>query len=142
MKALFVFLFLISIVIANAQDYPLEIKNGETLTVTAEDQSLWIITSSQMDSVIVTGEHLKICNEQNSLNLGKITKLEAIRAEQVAIIDTLKQGYEHYNGLWAECDRKLEKTEKEVVKQKRMHKWFATGGLAAGIAVMLLIGNL
>ncbi|MCB0806232.1 MAG: hypothetical protein KDC05_10570 [Bacteroidales bacterium] len=119
--------------------FPQEIQQGQTETVRAADVSLWVITDSQMDSVLVKGELLEICLEESRELKNKITNLEKIKAEQVEIIDTLKAGYGHYVEMWKECDYTLEEKEKEVVKQRRMHKWFAGGGLAVGFLVALLI---
>lgn len=136
---LFLFLFAFIKIGVSQSNYPVEIPVGQTETISASEQSLWVITNSQLDSVIVTAEYLKICNETNVEYQDKISKLEKIRIEQITIIDTLQKGYDHYIELWQKCDMDLEATEIKVVKQKKLHKWFASGGVAIGFLIALLI---
>ncbi len=130
-------LFAVSIYAQNS--YPEKIDAGTSKTVTANSTDLWIITESQMDSAIATGMRYKICDSLNGNYKTKIDKLEAITLNLNAVNDTLEKAYIHYSEKWTTCDNNLEKTEKKLLRQKRLKYIFGGTGFAAGLILAILI---
>ncbi len=120
-------------------DYPIRIDPNTTKQVTAGENPLWIITGTQMDSAVATGMAYRICDSTNTLLKLKISKLEQKTIHLNAINDTLNKGYEHYVSMWKTCDADLEKTEKNLVRQKRLKYIFGGSGFVAGLVLALLL---
>ena len=119
--------------------YPIRIEPNTSKQITAGENPLWIITGTQMDSAVATGMAYKICDSTNTLLKLKINKMEQITIQLKAINDTLNKGYEHYVSMWKSCDTNLEKTEKNLVRQKRLKYIFGGSGLVAGLVLALLL---
>ncbi len=133
------FLLLITSIGYGQNNYPEIIRANTTKTVIAGQTDLWIITSTQMDSVIATGMAAKKCDSLNFLFKSKIEKLKSKNIELQAINDTLKQGYSHYIKKWNDCDKKLEINETKLVRQKQIKFIFGGSGLIVGFVLALLI---
>ena len=140
MKTTLLLLILIFAMNIEAQNkYPEIINAGTSKTVTANRSELWIITGSQMDSVLATGMKYKICDSLNRNYKLKIDKLKAINTNLTSINDTLEKAYIRYSDKWKTCDVNLEKTEKKLLRQKRLKYIFGGSGFAAGLILALLL---
>ena len=132
-------LFMLLSVYGYAQDYPLLIKPGETKTLTADSQALFVLQKSQMlayqDSVNeldFARRKIELLNSENLLRSEK---------EQIYIRDTVIYSnlYHHYYSLWDSTDHKLEATEIKLAKVQH-NKWnLGLSGMLIGVIATLLI---
>ncbi len=122
-----------------AQNFPLLIKRGETKTLTADSQALFILQKVQMlayqDSVNeldFARRKIELLNTENLLRSEK---------EQIYIRDTVIYSnlYHHYYNLWDSTDHKLEATEIKLARVQH-NKWnLGLSGMLIGVIATLLI---
>ncbi len=140
MKILFTLLILITLSFTGrAQNtYPVQIEKGSSKTIGDMQHNLWVITETQMDSAITTALRANVSDSLLLLLQKKIKKLKSKDLERIAINDTLRNGYLHYKDKWLVSDKKLEKTEKKLIKQKRLKYIFGSAGIVVGFCLIFL----
>lgn len=131
---LLLFLILISTLVTG-QNNPRYIKPGEVREVKAVNDTLWILTDTQVDSAIVKAERLKICSEILKLERKKISIKDSIIVEKDSIINICKSGSEHWHGKWLETDKALE--QKEIAFEKQKNRTKKTGIISGGLGFVL-----
>ncbi|GAB4376155.1 MAG: hypothetical protein Kow0042_22150 [Calditrichia bacterium] len=132
--ALFFILSLTPLLLAQ---YPQQILPGQTRTITAAEDTLWVIKKSEAIQAIKASRHLELADSMIVFLQLKCAKLDTLRAEYEKIAQLNREGYIHYRDLWEETDLKLEETEISLVRWKR--RWFLTaiiGTVTTGVALM------
>ena len=116
-KITIILIFLNSLVaFAQTQLFPMLIKAGETKSVTAPGEAVFVILDSQarinQDSMIeldFARKKITLLEKENSLQIEK----QKIYERDTAIYSNL---YHHYYTLWDSTDHRLETTEIKLVK--------------------------
>ena len=106
-KNLYIIIFLFIFFTVNAQDYPQPIFTGQKVLVEAKQDTLWIITNSQLNNTLITAKelenaNLQIINYQKQINLLN---------EQLQRTDTLlfevQKTLQFYQESWQECENNV-----------------------------------
>ncbi|MEJ2634574.1 MAG: hypothetical protein P8184_04710 [Calditrichia bacterium] len=123
-------------------DFPFPIFRGQTFTVPAGYDTLWILKHNQYKNAIKKAEMLNIADSTNTLLRLKNEKLFQIISAKDSLIALNRLGYLHYRNLWDKTDRELEKAEiKNLGKWRAAFTGFMMGSVLTG-AVCLILVNL
>lgn len=135
-KFLTTILFLLfAILSANAQEY---IMPGETQQVSAEGDTLYVISIGQMRDAVKAAKEKDVLEAQKELLKNKISLLE----NQNATLDTLVAIHQedalYYKKTWKTAEEDLQEALKEAKKQRRKKYLFGLGGVGLGLLISLL----
>lgn len=126
---------LFAMLAANAQEY---IMPGETKQVSAENDTLYVITIGQMRDAVEAAKVKEALEAQKELLKNKISLLE----NQNATLDTLAATHQedalYYKKSWKTAEEDLQDALKEAKKQRREKYLFGLGGLGLGLLISLL----
>lgn len=121
------------------EKFPLMILGGETFTVPASYDTLWLITNRQLNRSIQTAMKLEIDSSMTALLQRKVELLNQIIVEKDSLIAFNRQGYLHYRDLWEETDYALEEAEIKAARRWRwgMYGFYIGVGIAAAVFIAL-----
>lgn len=132
MKKEYVIVLLMSISLAgfSQADYILP---GETKQVSAQSDTLYVITIGQMRQAVAADKEKELLNEEVELLNQKITTLE----QKTAALDSLSQTHQEdalfYKDSWKKAEEDLEKALQEARKQRRQKFLYGAGGILVGL---------
>ena len=102
-KVFFISLLTVWTILAWAQNYPKPILPGQELTIASKNDTLWIITDSQLEKTIITAKKLKNAD----LQIVNYQKQIELLNEQLQQSDTLllqaQKTLKFYQQNWQEC---------------------------------------
>lgn len=124
-----------SLGMVHAQELPLPVYSGESFTVPANYDTVWILKNSQYNRAIKIAMKQEIDSSSAALLEQKVILLNQIIAEQDSLITLNRQGYLHYRDLWQTTDLKLEEAE-----IKASHRWrWGTYGFYIGVGLSAIV---
>lgn len=132
MKIGYVIAFLMTISVAgfSQSEYILP---GETKQVSAQSDTLYVITIGQMRQAVAADKEKELLNEELELLNRKITTLE----QKTAALDSLSQTHQEdalfYKDSWKKAEEDLEKALQEARKQRRQKFLYGAGGVLVGL---------
>ncbi len=125
-----VLLMTISLAGFSQSDYILP---GETEQVSAESDTLYVITIGQMRQAVTADKEKELLNREVELLNQKITTLE----QKTATLDSLMQTHQEdalfYKDSWKKAEDDLEKALQEARKQRRHKYIYGAGGVLMGL---------
>lgn len=130
-----IILLIILPIIALSQDF---IYPGESRTVTAENDTLYVINKSQMRQMVKTKQKNEILRELNNNYEEKICTLESKTAELDSLANIHEDDAIYYRRQWEAAEKDLSKAAKEARRQHRLKILAGIGGTAVGIVIGLL----
>jgi flagellar motility protein MotE (MotC chaperone) len=119
-KQLFILLLMFLPAVTFSQQYPKEVLPGKSYTVTATNDTLWVITDSQLEKCLEAGEKLEICKEITDSLKSANGKQQEVINQQDQNVKEYKEGYDRYKDKWEESDKKVEELEIKLEKQKKL----------------------
>ena len=106
---------------------------GETKQVSAQSDTLYVITIGQMRQAVAADKEKELLNEEVELLNQKITTLE----QKTAALDSLSQTHQEdalfYKDSWKKAEEDLEKALQEARKQRRQKFLYGAGGILVGL---------
>ena len=106
---------------------------GETKQVSAQSDTLYVITIGQMRQAVAADKEKDLLEEEVTLLNQKITTLE----QKTATLDSLAQTHQEdalfYKNSWEEAEEDLEKALQEARKQRRQKFLYGAGGVVIGL---------
>jgi len=128
-------LLLFAMLVADAQEY---IMPGETKQVSAEGDTLYIITIGQMREAVESAKEKEALEAQKELLKDKINLLESQNATLDTLAATHQEDALYYKKTWKTTEKDLQDALKEAKKQRRKKYLFGLGGLGLGLLISLL----
>ena len=128
-------LLLFTILSVNAQEY---IMPGETKQVSADTNTLYVITIGQMREAVEAAKQKEALEAQKALLKNKITLLENQNATLDTLVATHQEDALYYKNTWETAEEDLQDALKEARKQHRKKYLFGLGGLGIGLLISLL----
>jgi len=129
-RYILVLLMMLSLTGFGQSDYILP---GETKQVSAESDTLYVITIGQMRQAVAADKEKDLLEEEVTLLNRKITTLE----QKTATLDSLAQTHQEdalfYKNSWKEAEEDLEKALQEARKQRRQKFLYGAGGVLIGL---------
>lgn len=111
---------------------------GQTKTVSAQSDTLYVITISQMRDAIKSTKKNESLSELNEAYQEKIFTLEAKTAELDSLVNIHKKDAGYYRKQWEATEKDLSKATREARRQHRLKIFAGIGGAAAGVIIGLL----
>jgi hypothetical protein len=121
-----------------AQEYPQEIKPGQSKNVSTTTDTLWVIKNSQFNRALKSGMELDVCHEKEKTLNQIIEKKDLVISKKDSSLNDIKTGYDRYKTKWEESDKKLETAEKDIVILKTKVKKAAVYSAITGILLTSL----
>lgn len=133
MKQLIILVLLVIIpILALPQDF---IYPGESRTVMAEKDTLYVINKSQMRQMVKAKQEKDILRELNNNYEEKICTLEAKTASLDSLVNIHKNDAIYYRRQWEAAEKDLSEAAHEARRQHRLKIFAGIGGVAAGIVI-------
>ena len=134
MKKIIILLYLISLPVFAFCQYPLPIYKGETKTIKAEQDTLWILTDAQLRAAVTKAKELKIANEQIQLLQSKTLITNNIKTEKDSIVSIMTRDRDYYKKYWQTTESDLKIVGTQLKRQKFYNKLTLAGIIVAFIA--------
>lgn len=112
---------------------------GNTLKVTAEKDTLWVLKNSQLLKSITIAKQYEVANERIALYDKKIELLQSQAKEKDDLTNILKKDRDFYKAKWDSAEKDLTKAMDYSKSQARKAKLYK--GLSfVGIPVAFILG--
>ncbi|MCF8231653.1 MAG: hypothetical protein K9J27_05630 [Bacteroidales bacterium] len=111
---------------------------GESKTITAETDTLYVISIEQMREAVIAKKKNKTLRELNDTYQEKICTLEAKTAELDSLVAIHEKDAIYYRKQWRAAEEDLSKAAREARRQHRLKIFAGIGGAAAGVIIGLL----
>lgn len=136
MKFYAALLLLVSIpLLSISQEY---IYPGESKTISAESDTLYVITIDQMREAVIAKQENETLRELNDTYQDKICTLEAKTAEMDSLVAIHEKDAIYYRKQWKAAEEDLSEAAREARRQHRLKIFAGIGGAAAGVVIGLL----
>ncbi len=122
----------------NAQQYPIVIRPGETKTISANNDTLWVFKNSQANKALAIAKKYEICQKQINLYEQQVQNLKQQSAQRDSMYQSTKQMMETYQKNWDECRIALKAISKEYKKAVQKQKLITIGGIVISVASFAL----
>ncbi len=118
--------------------FPFAIRPGETKTITASGDTLWVFKNSQANRALAIAKKYEICQKQVNLYQKKINNLKQQTALRDSMYLSTKKMMEKYQKNWDECRIALKAVSKEYKKAVQTQKLITIGGIVISVASFAL----
>ena len=133
-----VIFFLALTLVAWGQNYPKYILPGDTAVVTPKEDTLWIITDSQLKRTLKAGYELKNANKQLALYEKEVNVLKEEVAQKDSVINLVKENRDYYEKNWKECSENLKVLAKLNKRQTTFTRVAVIGGITVSVITFFL----
>ncbi len=137
-KILTLFILLFSTLHVWPQVFPIVIRPGETKTITANNDTLWVFNNSQANKALAIAKKYEICQKQINLYKQQVENLKQQTAQRDSMYQSTKQMMETYQKNWDECRIALKAVSKEYRKAVQTQKLITIGGIVISVASFAL----
>ena len=131
--ALLILVFIPLLSLSQEYIYP-----GESKTISAETDTLYVITINQMREAVIAKKENETLRELNKSYEDKICTLEAKTTELDSLVTIHEKDAIYYKKQWKAAEKNLSKAAREARRQHRLKIFAGIGGAAAGVIIGLL----
>lgn len=120
-------------------EFPFPVIAGETFTVPADYDTVWLLPSPQYKTFLHTTRQFRTDSTMAALSSARYDLMVQLLAEKDSLIACHRQAHLHYQELWSANQRKFEQSELKNRQKWQFAIWgFYLGtGLTAAIAVVV-----
>jgi len=131
-------IFLLGFAFAAAQvQYPHPVPPGQEFLVKSGNDTLWIMTNSQINKALVAVKNYDICQQEIELYKKQVENLKQQVAHKDTIIVRTKQMMSQYQEAWDDCKGGLKQVAKSYERCKNTQKLYIITGLTATVAAFI-----
>jgi len=112
---------------------------GNTLKVTAEKDTLWVLKNSQLLKSITIAKQYEVANERIALYEKKVDLLQSQGKEKDDLANILKKDRDFYKAKWDSAEKDLTKSLDYAKSQTRKAKIYK-GLMMVGVPVAFILG--
>ena len=109
--------------------YPYEILPGQSKTISAAQDTLWVLKHSQLQRALIAVKTNKLLNEEISVLKQKIETKSELTFETDSLVKLHQKDAEFYKNKWQESEQDIDKVVKKYKQQKLLKNIFMGGAI-------------
>lgn len=123
---------------AQAQEYPMHIPQGQSITLTASNFDLYVLSNNQFNRALADSKELPLVKMQVEDLKTTVKLYEEKEAELNKLKETLTKDRDFYKENWDNCSQNVEKMAKSYKRQKLIARVAVIAVPVAFVAGLLL----